>query len=104
MLNNGNKLVTGFLNRQLFCISSYGRLTCFIADILVIKRRRMRWAGHVTCVEKVVAPCSLVQVYQRFRYLLPPEDSHLRTHHRENLKSSTGKIIYAYKILVVNHE
>jgi hypothetical protein len=48
----------------------------------------------------VVAPCSLVEVYQRFggpccfhhqgdettgRY--NPEDSHLRTHHRENLNS-----------------
>jgi hypothetical protein len=46
----------------------------------------------------VVVPCSLVEVYQRFtgpcclhhqgdtrRY--NPEDSHLRTHRRENLKS-----------------
>jgi hypothetical protein len=31
----------------------------------------------------VVAPCSLVEVTQRYN----PEDSHLRTHRRENLKS-----------------
>jgi hypothetical protein len=55
----------------------------------------------------VVAPCSLVEVYQRFRgpcclhhpgdrpddggskttRRYNPEDSHLRTHRRENLKS-----------------
>jgi hypothetical protein len=45
----------------------------------------------------VVAPCSLVEVYQRFKgpccrhhqsdELLIPEASHLRTHRRENLKS-----------------
>jgi hypothetical protein len=49
----------------------------------------------------VVAPCSLVEVYQRFRgpcclhhqgdrpdgRQYNPEDSHLRTHRRENLKS-----------------
>jgi hypothetical protein len=40
----------------------------------------------------VVAPCSLVEVYQRFRgpYCLHhqrPEDIHLHTHRRENLKS-----------------
>jgi hypothetical protein len=56
----------------------------------------------------VVAPCSLVEVYQRFRgpcclhhqdddetlvnfyrttRCYNPEDSHLRTHHSENLKS-----------------
>jgi hypothetical protein len=56
----------------------------------------------------VVAPCSLVQVYRRFRGALMmdavstsetlvnvyqttrrnnPQDSHLHTHHRENLKS-----------------
>jgi hypothetical protein len=47
----------------------------------------------------VVAPCSLVEVYQRFRVEAArtsenqttrrynPEDSHLRTHRRENLKS-----------------
>jgi hypothetical protein len=44
-----------------------------------------------------VAPCSLVEVYQRFRgpcclhhqtiQCDNPEDSHLRTHRRENLKS-----------------
>jgi hypothetical protein len=58
----------------------------------------------------VVAPCSLVDVYQRFRGIAlmmevastsemlvnfyqttlrnNPEDSHLRTHRRENLKSN----------------
>jgi hypothetical protein len=43
----------------------------------------------------VVAPWSLVEVYQRFRgpcclhqrRRYNPEDSHLRTHRRENLKS-----------------
>jgi hypothetical protein len=42
----------------------------------------------------VVAPCSLVEVYQRFRGPCclhhqgdRPEDSHLRTHSCENLKS-----------------
>jgi hypothetical protein len=50
----------------------------------------------------VVAPCSLVEIYQRFRGAFclhhqgdeslttrryNPEDSHLRTHRRENLKS-----------------
>jgi hypothetical protein len=48
----------------------------------------------------VVAPCSLVEVYQRFRgpsclhhqgdettRRYNPEDSNLRTHRRENLKS-----------------
>jgi hypothetical protein len=58
----------------------------------------------------VVAQCSLVEVYQRFRVLIAlmteaartsetlvnfyqttrrynPEDSHIRTHRRENLKS-----------------
>jgi hypothetical protein len=49
----------------------------------------------------VVAPCSLVEVYQRFRgpcclhhqgdessvkRRYNPEDNHLRTHRRENLK------------------
>jgi hypothetical protein len=34
----------------------------------------------------VFAPCSLVEVYQTTRRY-NPEDSHLRTHHRENLKS-----------------
>jgi hypothetical protein len=39
----------------------------------------------------VVAPCSLVEVYQRFN----PEDSHLRTHRRENLKSYFQiKVVY----------
>jgi hypothetical protein len=42
----------------------------------------------------VVAPCSLVEIYQRFRGPCclhhqggRPEDSHLRTNRRENLKS-----------------
>jgi hypothetical protein len=42
----------------------------------------------------VVAPCSPVEVYRRFRgpcyqttRRYNPEDSHLRTHRRENLKS-----------------
>jgi hypothetical protein len=40
----------------------------------------------------VVAACSLVEVYRRFRgpcclHHHNPEDSHLRTHRRENLKS-----------------
>jgi hypothetical protein len=57
--------------------------------------------GSKMAVFWVVAPCSLVEVYQRFRGTcclhhpgthLPirrynPEDSHLRTHCRENLKS-----------------
>jgi hypothetical protein len=34
----------------------------------------------------VVAPCGLVEVYQTTRRY-NPEDSHLRTHRRENLKS-----------------
>jgi hypothetical protein len=48
----------------------------------------------------VIAPCNLVEVYRRFRVLVPsiisvtrlrdtnnPEDSHLHTRRRENLKS-----------------
>jgi hypothetical protein len=45
----------------------------------------------------VVSPCSLVEVHHRFRDLIAlmmeaarrynPEDSHLHTHRRENLKS-----------------
>jgi hypothetical protein len=64
-----------------------------------------------TAVFWVVAPCSLVEIYQRFRgralmmeaartsetlvnfyqttRRYNPEDSHLRTHRRENLKSYT---------------
>jgi hypothetical protein len=40
----------------------------------------------------VIAPCSLVNFYQTtWRY--NPEDSHLRTHHRDNLKSYRERII-----------
>jgi hypothetical protein len=35
----------------------------------------------------VVAPCSLVDFYQATRLHNNPEDSHLRIHRRENLKS-----------------
>jgi hypothetical protein len=57
----------------------------------------------------VVAPCSLVEVYQRFRgpcclhhhgdeyqttRRYNPEDSHLRTHRRENLKSYNVKYVF----------
>jgi hypothetical protein len=48
----------------------------------------------------VVAPCSLVEVYQRFRgpcclhhqgaRCYNPEDSHLHTHRRENFRSYLG--------------
>jgi hypothetical protein len=54
----------------------------------------------------VVAPCSLVEVYQRFRGTCclhhqgyrpmrryNPEDSHIRTHRRENLKSYLNNCI-----------
>jgi hypothetical protein len=34
----------------------------------------------------VVAPCSLVEVYQRFRGTYASIISHLRTHRRDNLK------------------
>jgi hypothetical protein len=45
----------------------------------------------------IVAPCSLVEVYQRFRgstRRYNPEDSHLRTHRRENLKSYLWTIYF----------
>jgi hypothetical protein len=55
----------------------------------------------------VVAPCSLVEVYQRFRgpCCLPssgrsrcynPEDSSLHTHRRENLKSCFSEFWYRW--------
>jgi hypothetical protein len=43
----------------------------------------------------VVAPCSLVEVYETTRRY-NPEDSHLRTHRRENLKSYFPGIVYRY--------
>jgi hypothetical protein len=66
-------------------------------------------SGKTMAVFLAVAPCSLVEVYQRFIALMMeaaktsetlvnfyqttrrynPEDSHLRTHRRENLKSYT---------------
>jgi hypothetical protein len=54
----------------------------------------------------VVAPCSLVEVYQRFRGpcclhhqgdRYNPEDSHLRTHRRENLKSYLESLLFSAK-------
>jgi hypothetical protein len=49
---------------------------------------------------RVVAPCSLVdqaKVYQTtWRY--NPEDSHLRTHRRENLKSNNMHVRYPFSL------
>jgi hypothetical protein len=50
----------------------------------------------------VVAPCSLIEVYQRFRgptRRYNPEDSHLRTHRRENLKSYLNRHSFILNIM-----
>jgi hypothetical protein len=66
------------------------------AYILLLSKMAVFW---------VVAPCRLVEVYQRFRGpSCNPEDSHLRTHRRENLKpllSSSLHIAIKYQILYV---
>jgi hypothetical protein len=51
-------------------------------------------------VFRVVAPCSLAEVYQRFRGTTRrnnPEDSQLLTHRRENLKSY---LLYVTKLSI----
>jgi hypothetical protein len=73
----------------------------------------------------VVAPCSLVEVYQRIALMMEatrtsetlvnfyqttrrfnPEDSHLRTHRRENLKSYYVCIMVSKKsvTLIIGHK
>jgi hypothetical protein len=59
----------------------------------------------------VVAPCSLVEVYQRFRGPCclhhqgddrpKPEDSSLHTHRRENLKSKKYNVLFSYACILI---
>jgi hypothetical protein len=68
-----------------------GPFLTLLPDLKILKH----WLKWKMAVFWVVAPCSLVEVYRRFRgadclHLMMennPEDSHLRTHRRENLKS-----------------
>jgi hypothetical protein len=55
----------------------------------------------------VVAPCSLVEVYRRFRGPCclhhQGEDSHLRTHRRENLKTYSETRVIRIPELLSSH-
>jgi hypothetical protein len=56
----------------------------------------------------VVAPCSLVEVYQRFRgpcclHHQGDETTHLHTHRRENLKSYLIICMFAFPIVFFVH-
>jgi hypothetical protein len=87
------------------------RWPIFLFHLVIIPR-----SGLKIAVFWAVAPCSLVEVYQRFRgpcclhhqttRCYNPEDRHLRTHRRENLKSyhsvvscSLEKISYSIELV-----